>query len=86
LDGAGVLIMPTNLARRSTKLKWETVLAWRWANRGRIRDVSLRIGVDRTIEIQVVRTHRILRSVFSVSREALAVLGSRKTASRMSFW
>jgi hypothetical protein len=27
LDGAGVLIMPTNLARRSTKLKWETVLA-----------------------------------------------------------
>jgi hypothetical protein len=63
-NGEAVLIMMTDGARLSKKLKCETVLAWNSVNRSRIRHISLRISLCRILEIQVLRMCHIARSTW----------------------
>jgi hypothetical protein len=78
-DGADVPITRITRARRSKKPKWETVLGRKWVNRSRRRYASTRIDLGRILEIQVVRTYRIVGTARSYSHEASTVLLLRKS-------
>jgi hypothetical protein len=58
---------------RSKKLKCEIILRRKWANKGRIRQLSIQIARVRISAIQVVRMCRIVRSVFWCFCEVPAV-------------
>jgi hypothetical protein len=51
LDGDAVLIMLTDGAKQSKKLKWETVRVFKSVNKRRILHVSIRASLVRIPEI-----------------------------------